>query len=1030
MSGARAVARAEASPKGASADEGDIEALRAALEAVAHHLPDQAPLAGFVHHNTLHAFEALDFHDALARSAALFGATPYPEASWFRGQLAAGRIREVDLAAALDARHPSRGALPGGGGLDERAIRWAALVADLEERDEPTVGFALLEGDLVERLPERPDRSGWLRRSAERLRGQIDERGEQELRARVASATSEAEVRERFGGRAGALREALETRPAPVVLRAVFAHARRLAGVELEGKGRTRPLRHRDALRALTGVDSDELVSPTLVRWSAAYLDVGLAYWPMPSRDLGFHRAVCELARHGAAPGWRGAAFRELARQRERGMDALEVIHDRLRALGVGPSEWAAYLEAELLALPGWAGMFHRLELRAEERMRTRPYRLDEFLAVRLTLSVAALAHELGRCRPTISLAELRDAARVEREGRGELGRAHQLFQLAISLELELAVLEGLRRPHARAIQDLLARFSSLERGAVFLEAYERSYRRDVLDALAQNEGRGASTRSARAPWMQVVCCLDDREESLRRHLEESDRGVETFGVAGFFGLAIAYRSLDASHPQALCPVAQIPTHTIHEVAESPMAEEAWRRRRAAFARTDFAGHVGSRGLVRGLGLSMAGALSAGPMVLRVLAPRAAERVGRWIRGVVAPRPPTTLTAFRPAHTEPGVEPGFTVEEAAERLARVLEDMGLTSFAPLLVLLGHGGVTTNNPHAAMYECGACAGGKGAPNARLAAMLLNDPRVRERLARAHGVVVPDATWVLGGSHDTCTDAIELFDLHRVPETHRAKLAEARRALDAARTWDAHERVRRFHTVPLSVSPARALRIVEARSASLAEPRPEYGHCTNSVCVVGRRAHTRGLFLDRRAFLVSYDPTTDPDGRVLERLLVSVAPVGAGINLEYYFSTVDQAHFGAGSKLPHNVTGLVGVMDGHESDLRTGLPYQTVDVHEPMRLLFIVEASPQRLLQVVDGRPEVGRLVAGGWVGLVSRDPETGALAIFEGGGFEPYTPSADPVPRFARSVDAYRGHRAAIAPSLLGEVERPGESSHE
>ena len=238
------------------------------------------------------------------------------------------------------------------------------------------------------------------------------------------------------------------------------------------------------------------------------------------------------------------------------------------------------------------------------------------------------------------------------------------------------------------------------------------------------------------------------------------------------------------------------------------------------------------------------------------------------------------------------------------------------------------------------------------------------------------------------------------------------------------------MRRFHTVPLDVTPERALRIVEARSASLAEPRPEYGHCTNSLCFVGRRARTRGLFLDRRAFLVSYDPTTDPDGRVLERLLASVGPVGAGINLEYYFSTVDQAHFGAGSKLPHNVTGLVGVMDGHESDLRTGLPYQTVDVHEPMRLLFIVEASPQRLLQVVDGRPEVGRLVAGGWVGLVSRDPETGALAIFEGGGFEPYTPSADPVPRFARSVDAYRGHRAAIAPSLLGEVERPGESSHE
>lgn len=210
-----------------------------------------------------------------------------------------------------------------------------------------------------------------------------------------------------------------------VVLRAVFAHACCFVGVEFEGKGRMWSLRHRDALWAFIGVDSDELVSPTLVRWLAVYLDVGLAYWLMPSRDLGFHRVVCEFARHGAAPGWRGAAFRELARQCECGMDAFEVIHDRLRALGVGPSEWAVYLEAELLALPGWAGMFHCLELRAEERMRTRSYRFDEFLAVRLTLSVAALAHELGRCRPTISLAELRDAACVEREGRGEFGWAY-----------------------------------------------------------------------------------------------------------------------------------------------------------------------------------------------------------------------------------------------------------------------------------------------------------------------------------------------------------------------------------------------------------------------------------------------------------------------------------------------------------------------------------------------------------------------------------------------------------------------------
>ena len=73
-----------------------------------------------------------------------------------------------------------------------------------------------------------------------------------------------------------------------------------------------------------------------------------------------------------------------------------------------------------------------------------------------------------------------------------------------------------------------------------------------------------------------------------------------------------------------------------------------------------------------------------------------------------------------------------------------------------------------------------------------------------------------------------------------------------------------------------------------------------------------------------FLVSYDPTIDPDASILERILAAVGPVGAGISLEYFFSSVDNERYGCGTKLPHNVTGLIGVMNGHLSDLRTGLP----------------------------------------------------------------------------------------------------------
>ena len=148
-------------------------------------------------------------------------------------------------------------------------------------------------------------------------------------------------------------------------------------------------------------------------------------------------------------------------------------------------------------------------------------------------------------------------------------------------------------------------------------------------------------------------------------------------------------------------------------------------------------------------------------------------------------------------------------------------------------------------------------------------------------------------------------------------------------------NAVERCRRFDTVPLDVTPEQALQVVRRRSVSLFEPRPEYNHATNASCVIGRRGLTDGLFLDRRAFLSSYDPTRDPSGETLVAVLRAVVPVCAGINLEYYFSRLDPRRYGAGTKLPHNVNGLLGVCNGIESDLLNGLPTQMTEIHDPVR-----------------------------------------------------------------------------------------------
>jgi len=627
-----------------------------------------------------------------------------------------------------------------------------------------------------------------------------------------------------------------------------------------------------------------------------------------------------------------------------------------------------------------------------------------------------------------------RGAAAGERAAeRRVTGAAWPLFVLAQHLGLDGAALRALRADAAERILACARELDEERAGFLWLTAYERHYREDIFAALTANHGRWKG--HAGAPDAQVVFCMDDREEGTRRHLEEIDGRVETLGAAAHFGVFQNWRGLDDEQVTALCPVVPVvvvPAHEVREVARPEAADVAAthaRRHRLRQTWREGLHQITRRGLQALPLVAAAAPAAAAALALKAFAPAATGRAVDRLREGFERRVPTrlelTAAADGPPATPERPRLGFTDAEQADRVQGFLRNIGLTrNFAPLVVIMGHGSNSQNNPHLSAYDCGACAGRHSGPNARLFAAMANRAPVREILA-GRGIAVPAGTWFLGAEHNTCDDLVTWYDTEDVPAALAGAFARLRADLDEGSRRHAQERCRRFASAPDDPSPARALRHVIGRRHDYSQARPELGHATNACAFIGRRGMSRGAFFDRRAFLISYDPTQDPEGQVLERLLLANGPVGAGINLEYYFSTVNNEQFGCGTKIMHNVAGNLGVMDGAASDLRTGLPRQMIEIHEAMRLLVVVEHDIAVITAIYQRQPALQELIGKGWILAAAKDPHSAAIHFFDPArGWLRWQGRAD-LPRVAGSADWYAGKREPLPPALL---ERPVEAA--
>jgi uncharacterized protein YbcC (UPF0753/DUF2309 family) len=677
------------------------------------------------------------------------------------------------------------------------------------------------------------------------------------------------------------------------------------------------------------GIDLDSLVHPTLFRIIGSYLDQGISIWNFPLEGKSFLEALRTLESTSFASIFYNKETRKLL------LDTETTISTMLwKIVGDNEALYEQYLYDQQFSHQGWSGMVSTVEDLPQTLLDTRLIQLEELILFELLLEFDALNYKLNQSWSPVG---------------------NFVTEKIIPLHAPIDYSEKM---------DVLS---------LWQEAFEWSYYDQVLKGLQIEK---IDSIKPHTKSFQALFCIDDRECSFRRHLENLDPACETFGTPGFFSVEFYYQPVGGKFYTKLCPAPVSPKYLIKEEgSEKKLGTDL---HFSKHSHNFYTGWLFSQTL---------GFWSAAKLVVNLFKPSMSPATATSLKHV------DKFSTLRVDYQamENGLQVGFQIEEMAVRVESLLKSIGLVNhFAPIVYVIGHGASSVNNPHYAAYDCGACSGRAGSVNARVISQMANKPEVRAIL-KEKGIHIPEKTIFVGGLRDTTRDDVVFYDEQITFADYKIKHAEHIKLFAKALDINAKERSRRFESIDTSMSASDIHEKIRNRSVSIFEPRPELNHATNALCIVGRRELSKGVFLDRRSFLNSFDYRVDPDGTYLFNILKAAAPVCGGINLEYYFSRVDGEKLGAGTKLPHNVMGLIGVANGIDGDLRPGLPAQMTEVHDPVRLLLIVEHFPEIVLKTIQKAEETYEWFINDWVKLVSIHPETKELFVFEKGEFKPYKP---------------------------------------
>ncbi len=881
------------------------------------------PMTTFVHHNPIRSLETLPFHEAVRVARRFIGGRGYLSNEMYRQLVKSGRIASQHLDASVQsyiqafAQDQDREVELGGRMVNHFEVVRAHLLEGITAPSDETIPA------LINRIPN----GAAVRSLAQRLSIKVEPRDETGAIARNITLAAWCD-------------QAMNT-------------------------------------QLVWQIDRE------IIKWCEAFMDEGQASWPMPEREKGFYAAWKSLAAQEWSPCGivdSGKKIRTLPTSPE------EALVEHLNALRIPPELRQDYLSLQLTALYGWTSFINwRSEQSQYDWQTAYPIDLIQYLAVRLfyerELVDQTCQAELGiegNFNVIVSYIRSQQDAAPNVAENARLAAAWRLTRLADALQVSQKNLEAAAADQLQQLLDWLDDFPESEHGPVWLDAYEAGYQEDLISKLRTTISKTeVGTVQTTRPLAQLMFCIDVRSEPFRRHLEAVGN-YETIGFAGFFGIPISCRALDQYHETAQCPAILEPKYTVHEVVRESHSERQARhdaRNKLVHIFHEVLYDLKNYVFTPYIMVEALGWFFGAVMVERTIFPGAYRRWRERLQKAVVPPVATKMTADKDDTGR-----GLSQEEQNASIETALRTMGLTeNFARLVVVAGHTSQSDNNPYEAALNCGACGGNSGEPNARLFAAIANKPQVREYLAE-NGIVIPEDTHFIGAVHNTTTDAVDLYDLEDLPDTHREDVERLKADLQKAAVQNNHERCIRLPGVGKELSPTRAVHEVRRRSGDWSETRPEWGLSGNASFIIGRRSLTQDLNLEGRAFLNSHDYRLDPTGALLEGILMGPMVVGQWINAEHYFSATDPDIYGSGSKIYHNVVGRVGIMSGPQSDLRTGLPIQSMakgdlTYHEPVRLFVVVEAPRQRILDIVERQPILKQLCDNEWIHLMAIDHES-------------------------------------------------------